>query len=109
MNNLTSYDFNVYGESEATLLLVAYPLSQAMDEEGVLSPTQNYESESVLRLKFPRDLRAIEYLLDDLYINNYPLTDYDDWIAINAIPDDCPEVIKQFLLELPINLIKENA
>ena len=110
MNNLTSYDFNVYGESETTLLLVAYPLSQTIDKEGVLSPTQNYESESVLRLKFPRDLKAMEYLLDDLYINNYPLTDYDDWLAINAILSDCPEVIKQFLLELPTNQIEmENA
>lgn len=109
MNNLTSYDFNVYGQDEAELRLIAYPLGQAMDEDGVLQPTQNYQDEQTLRLKFPRDLKAIEYLLDDLYINNYPLTDYDDWIAINAIPDDCPEVIKQFLLELPINLIKENA
>jgi hypothetical protein len=46
-------------------------------------------------------LEAIEYLLDDLYINNYPLTDYDDWLDIKVIPDDCPEVIKEFLLELP--------
>jgi hypothetical protein len=52
----------------------------------------------------------MEYLLDDLYINHYPLTDYDDWLDATAMPDDCPDVITDFLLSLPENKLEmENA
>jgi hypothetical protein len=107
-----NYDFNVYGDSPSTLSLTAYPLSLVMNEEGVLMPNQNYlqANQKTLKLSFPKDLKAMEYLLDDLYINNYPLTDYDDWLDIGTIPDDCPDIIKKFLLELPTNNLEmENA
>jgi hypothetical protein len=96
-----SYDFNVYGQDETELRLIAYPITLEAGEDGKIQPVQNYQNEQTLKLTFPKDLEAIEYLLDDLYINNYPLTDYDDWLDIKVIPDDCPEVIKEFLLELP--------
>jgi hypothetical protein len=107
-----NYDFNVYGDTHSSILLIAYPLSLVMNEEGVLMPNQNYlqSNERKLRLTFPKDIKAMEYLLDNLYINEYPLTDYDDWLDIGTIPDDCPDIIKKFLLELPTNnLERENA
>ena len=112
MNHLMNYDFNVYGDTDTSILLIAYPLSLVMNEEGVLMPNQNYlqSNERKLRLTFPKDIKAMEQLLDNLYINEYPLTDYDDWLDIGEIPDDCPDIIKKFLLELPTNNLEmENA
>ena len=109
MNNLENYEFNVWGDSEATLMLIAYPLVYEDDPDcdHEIRLTCNYkDSTRTLRLTFPKDLKAMEYLLDDLYINQYPLTDYDDWLDITAIPDDCPDVIKDFLLALPENKLE---
>lgn len=109
---IMNYDFNVYGDTASTLSLTAYPLSLVMNKQGVLTPNQNYlqANQKTLRLAFPKDFKAMEYLLDDLYINQYPLTDYDDWLDIGVIPDDCPDIIKKFLLELPTNQLEmENA
>jgi hypothetical protein len=109
-----NYDFNVWGDSEASLVFVAYPLvyQHDPDYDGDAKLTCDYSEATAhaLRLTYPKDLKVMEYLLDDLYINNYPLTDYDDWLDISEIPDDCPEVIKDFLLALPTNKIEmENA
>ena len=106
-----NYDYNLFGDSEASLTLTAYP-DVIVPEDGVEYLTTDYsEANSIsLKLTFPKDLKAMEYLLDDLYINEYPLTDYDDWLDISEIPNDCPEVIRQFLESLPINQTKlENA
>ncbi len=113
-NPIMNYEFNVWGESEATLALVAYPLVYETDTDydNNVKLTCDYSEATshVLRLTFPKDLKAMEYLLDDLYINHYPLTDYDDWLDATAMPEDCPDVITDFLLSLPENKLEmENA
>lgn len=106
-----NYDYNLYGDSEASLTLTAYPDIVEI-HDGVEYLTTDYSQANCfsLKLTYPKDIKTMEYLLDDLYINHYPLTDYDDWLDISEIPDDCPEIIKQFLQSLPINQAKlENA
>lgn len=109
-NPLMNYDFNVYGDTDSSLMLIAYPLVYETDTDydNNLKLTCDYSEATAraLRLTFPKDLKAMEYLLDDLYINHYPLTDYDDWLDIGVIPDDCPDVITDFLLSLPENKLE---
>ena len=111
MNNLENYDFNVYGDSDTTICLTAYPLKWTYDEayDGNYRMECDYSEGSwiSLRLKFPEDLKTIEYLLDDLYINNYPLTDYDDWLTITENKEEYPQKIREFLDQLPENKLEE--
>ncbi len=57
----------------------------------------------------------IEFLLSDLWLNRYPLTDYDEWRNLEEVYNsNTPPAIRDFIeglpaYELPTNLTKENA
>jgi hypothetical protein len=104
-----NYTYNLWGDSEASITLVAYPDRRKVDADGnAYIETEYSELEShALRLVFPEDLKAIEAMLEDLYINNYPLTDYDDWLDIREISPEYPEQVNQFLRYLPENKLEE--
>ena len=111
MGKLENYDFNVYGDSDTTICLTAYPLIYTYDEEydGNYRMECDYSEHSAisLRLMYPEDLKEIEHLLKDLYINHYPLTDYDDWLGVSDLEAHHPQKIQKFLDELPENKLEE--
>jgi hypothetical protein len=112
MNKLENYDFNVYGDSDTTICLTAYPLRWIYDEtyDNNRKLDCDYSADTCisLRLEYPQHLREIEHLLKDLYINNYPLTDYDDWLGVSDLEAEHPTLIQKFLDELPENKLEED-
>jgi hypothetical protein len=105
-----NYDFNLWGDSETSITLVAYPHKRRVAPDGnAYIETEYSELQShKLRLVFPEEIKAIEAMLEDLYINNYPLTDYDDWLDIREISPEYPEEVNQFLRYLPENKLEED-
>jgi hypothetical protein len=110
MNKLENYDFNVYGDSDKSITLTAYPLSSRIGEDGQKLVDCDYSADTCisLRLEYPQHLKEIEHLLKDLYINNYPLTDYDDWLGVSDLEAEHPTLIQKFLDELPENKLEED-
>ena len=110
MNKLKNYDFNVYGDSDNSITLTAYPLSNRIGEDGSKLVECNYSERSAhsLRLTYPKRRTEIEHLLGDLWINHYPLTDYDDWIGETELQQQQPELIQAFLDLLPENKLEED-
>jgi hypothetical protein len=109
MGKLENYDFNVYGDSDTSLTLTAYPLSTTIRKDGSKLVECDYSERSAhsLRLTFPKDLKVIEYIIDDLYLNHFPLTDYDDWLDITENKKEYPTLIREFLDLLPENKLEE--
>jgi hypothetical protein len=97
----SDYDFNVWSDADGTVILTAYELSFA----GSVSPlniqtnSSNYHS---ITFKAPHDIAEIEYLLDDMYVNKFPLTDYDEWVGLDFLTrDKVPARIGRFIFDLP--------
>jgi hypothetical protein len=97
----SDYDFNIWSDTDGTVILTAYELSFA----GSVSPlniqtnSSNYHS---ITFTAPQDITEIEYLLGDLYVNKYPLTDYDDWVGLDFLTrDKVPARIGRFIFDLP--------
>jgi hypothetical protein len=111
MEKLANYDFNVYGDSDTTICLTAYPLrwiyDEAYDNNRKLDCDYSADTCISLRLEYPQHLKEIEHLLKDLYINNYPLTDYDDWLGVSDLEAEHPTLIQKFLDELPENKLED--
>lgn len=92
------YDLNVWGPSDNVLHLTAYEWETAPDGELQMN-TERYHTTCFRGLE---DLAEIEFLLGDLYINHYPLTDYDEWRDLDEVyNENSPEAIKRFLENLP--------
>ena len=94
------YDYNIWSDDPSSITLTAYQqYYDTSDDNWIRTDTENYHS---ITFQFPQDTREIEYLIQDLYLNQYPLTDYDDWVdnpflfAVNA-----PQRIVDFLDGLP--------
>jgi len=94
------YDYNIWSDEPSSLTLTAYQqYYDSSDDNWIRTDVENYVS---ITFKFPEDYREIEYLLQDLYVNQYPLTDYDDWVDNPFLfGNDAPERIAQFLDNLP--------
>jgi hypothetical protein len=112
MEKLANYDFNVYGDSDNSITLTAYPLvityDEAYDYNRKIDCDYSERSAHSLRLTYPKHLKEIEHLLGDLWINHYPLTDYDDWIGETELQQQQPELIQAFLDLLPENKLEED-
>jgi hypothetical protein len=96
---LANYDFHLYGEKDHTLTLTAYPITWGYTVDGNLGPETLHGEGQDLNLEYPRDLKAIEFLLDDLAVNAYPFTGIDTWLDPEAIErgTDTPEAIREWL------------
>lgn len=105
--NAELYDLNIWSSSANTLNLTAY--TRLRNDRGhTETNTKHFFSET---FTYPENLIEIEYLLDDLYLNHYPLTDYDEWVAPDRFfKQDTPESIRKFLYALPYyDYLKETA
>jgi hypothetical protein len=97
--NAQYYDLNVWGPDSNTLYLTAYEWETAPD--GQLQ--MNTEKYHTVKFELLADLLEIEFLLDDLYVNQYPLTDYDEWRDLDDVyNENTPQAIRQFLEALPM-------
>ena len=97
----SAYDFNVWSQADGSIALTAYELSfvGAYGPSNIQTNNSRYHS---ITFTAPEDIKEIEYLLDDLYVNHYPLTDYDDWVALDFITrDKAPARIARFIIDLP--------
>jgi hypothetical protein len=96
----TDYDYNVYSSEPSKLSLTAYQqYYDASDDMWIRTDTTKYHS---IEFSFPQHTREIEYLLGDLYVNQYPLTDYDDWVDnVFLFANDAPPMISNFINSLP--------
>lgn len=97
----SAYDFNVWSNGDGEITLTAYELSfvGALGFNNIQTNNSRYHS---ITFTAPEDIKEIEYLLDDLYVNHYPLTDYDDWVGLDFITrDKAPARIARFIIDLP--------
>jgi len=94
------YDYNIHSSDPSAITLTAYQqYYDASDDNWIRTDTSKYFS---ITFQFPQDTREIEYLIGDLYINQYPLTDYDDWVDnVFLFANDAPPLIKNFMEALP--------
>lgn len=93
------YDYNIWSAEPDQLTLTAYEQYFDLHEPDYLrTDTSKYHD---ITFTFPEDIVEIEHLLRDLYINQYPLTDYDDWADVFVVAEDAPPKIAQFLDSLP--------
>jgi hypothetical protein len=94
------YDYNIWSNDRSSITLTAYQqYYDASDDNWIRTDTFKYYS---ITFQFPQDTREIEYLIGDLYINQYPLTDYDDWVDnVFLFANDAPPRIKDFMDSLP--------
>ena len=97
--NAQYYDLNVYGFDRNLLSLAAYEWE--LSTEGDIQ--QNSSKYHTITFRYPDDLKEIEFLLDNLAINEYPFTDYDEWRDLEELyTSKAPARIRQFLEELPM-------
>jgi hypothetical protein len=97
----SAYDFNIWSQASGELALTAYELSfaGAIGFNNIQTNNSKYHS---ITFTAPKDIAEIEYLLDDLYINHYPLTDYDEWVGLDFVTrDKVPARIARFITDLP--------
>jgi len=93
------YDLNVYGPSKGELCLTAYEWETTPDGRDLQTNSSVYYTRT---FQAPQDIKEIEFLLKDLYLNQYPLTDYDTWVDLEDIlNEDTPDTIKLWLNSLP--------
>ena len=92
------YDYNIWSQDTANLNLTAS--EWIVDETGNLRT--NHDKSHTITFRAPLETSIIEYLLDDLYLNQYPLTDYEVWEGLEFLTrGPVPAKIEQFLHNLP--------
>ena len=93
------YDLNVWSRDDGKLCLTAYEWEATPDGQDLQTNNNKFHT---IEFTAPQHMREIEYLLNDLYVNHYPLTDYDTWVDLDElVKDDIPESIEVFLKTLP--------
>ena len=106
------YDLNIYGPARGELCLTAYEWELTPSGDNLQTNTKVYYTRS---FHAPGDMKEIEFLLKDLYLNQFPLTDYDTWVDLDEVLNsDTPESIKLWLNSLPdykvpsVNMFQDN-
>jgi hypothetical protein len=90
------YDYNIWSQGKGSLNLTAH------EWEYVNGLQTNSNKFYTITFKAPADIAEIEYLLDDMYINQFPLTDYDTWEGLEFLTrGNSPARIQEFLDDLP--------
>ena len=93
------YDLNLWSQSNGELCLTAYEWEATPSGDNLQANTNRYYTRT---FQAPEDLKEIEFLLGDLYLNEYPLTDYDTWVDLDEVlNEDTPEAIRIWLNSLP--------
>lgn len=94
------YDYNIWSDRNGILRLTAYEqYYDADDDMWIRTNTEKYHQ---IAFKFPKDTEEIEYLLQDLYVNQAPLEGYDEWVDNPFLfGNDCPTKIAEFINSLP--------
>jgi hypothetical protein len=93
------YDLNIYAPNSSELCLTAYEWETTPDGMDLQTNTNVYYTRS---FQAPGDMKEIEFLLKDLYLNQFPLTDYDTWVDLDEVLNgNTPESIKVWLNSLP--------
>jgi hypothetical protein len=91
------YDYNIWSIDKGSLTLTAY--EREMYEGIIYTNSENYHS---ISFTAPEDIVEIEYLLGTMYVNEYPLTGYDNWEGLDYLTrPNTPDKIQQFLDTLP--------
>lgn len=104
MKTYEYYDYNVYGDSDNSLHLTAYEWEYGTHGELQMNSSKYY----TIRFEYPQHREIIEFLLGDLWINHYPLTDYDEWRDLDEVYNaQSPQVIKDFIENLPTYELKK--
>jgi hypothetical protein len=96
--NADKYDFNVWSREANKLCISAHEWEYSPD--GYLQTNSN--KYHTIEFTAPQDTYAIEVILGDLYVNQYPLTDYDEWIDYKDIYlPRSPKALRDFIENLP--------
>jgi hypothetical protein len=92
------YDLNVWSQCPNELSLSAYEWELAPD--GDLQTNSNkWHTISFIGMNH---LPEIEFLMGDLWLNSYPLTDHDEWKDLDELYNsNTPKAIRDFLEALP--------
>lgn len=99
MTTAQFYDLNLWSNDSGSLYLTAYEWEATPDGRDLQTNSSVYYTRE---FQAPEDIKEIEFLLKDLYVNQYPLTDYDAWVDLDDILNkDTPETIKLWLNSLP--------
>jgi hypothetical protein len=92
------YDLNVWSSKANELNITAYEWEKVQGENQLQTNTSKSHT---ITFSY-REYAEIEFLLKDLLVNNYPLTDYDTWVDLKEIYNDkTPQNIKNWLENLP--------
>lgn len=104
------YDFNLWSQDSNELCLTACELEYSTS--GTIQTNYDEGHYHTMRFSFPENIEEIEFLLDDLAINHYPFTDYDEWIGdprLFSSERKLPKSIEDFLKDLPMYEIADKA
>ena len=99
------YDLNVWSQAPNELCLTAHEWEATPDGKDLQTNTEKYHT---IRFVGLENLSNIEFLMGDLWLNSYPLTDYDTWVDLEEIyNDNTPPAIREFLENLPDYVIPQ--
>lgn len=97
--NYKWYDYNVWSQCPNELCLTAYEWEYDPKWEQLQTNTRKFHT---IRFVGLESLAEIEFLTGEMWLNSYPLTDYDTWADyIDLYTDKTPKTIKDFLEGLP--------
>jgi hypothetical protein len=96
--NAKYYDLNIWSQAPNELCLTAYEWELAPNGE---LQTNNNKWHTISFIGIDH-LKEIEFLMNDLWVNSYPLTDHDEWKDLDELYNsNTPTAIRQFLESLP--------
>lgn len=103
--NYENYDYNVYSDKPNHLYLTAYEWELSPDGDLQMN-SANYHT---IEFEYPQHQSTIEFLLDDLWLNQHPFTDYDEWRDLEDVYNaQSPQAVKDFIDNLPAYEMKDN-
>jgi hypothetical protein len=97
--NANFYDLNVWSQNPDELCLTAYEWEATPDGKDLQTNTEKFYT---IRFAGLENLIEIEFLMGDLWLNSYPLTDHDTWVDLSEVyNENTPQTIRDFLENLP--------